>query len=313
VLEVFALLIIVFLAGAFVSRFTGCLNRRTKVDVIAFDNDAALDPTLVPAPATEPEPEPEPEPESEKVPIASRLVAAGASIDEVTSNKYIDILTELSSLATVKLKLLVCLKKTNYGTIQRFNKSLPGDQLGQGPYAVQATFVSHIKVEQPFDLSKPEDIRWAVHNLLSLANDTDCQLVAHVYECAVNHDPSRYPQYDSANLGELETLAHYNLEHIVYEVREGENKGVQIIDNCDEWDYEDALDGFNIGFEGVARPDDFESVEILRDHKYNGILISITGDKDKKATHRRFPLNSAIKALDFLKGMEGSKTGETPL
>ena len=222
-------------------------------------------------------------------------------------------LTELSSLATVKLKLLVCLKKTNYGTIQRFNKSSPGDQLGQGPYAVQATFVSHIKVELPFDLSKPEDIRWAVHNLLSLANDTDCQLVAHVYECAVNHDPSRYQQYDSANLGELETLAHYNLEHIVYEVREGENKGVQIIDNCDEWDYEDALGGFNIGLEGVARSDDFESVEILRDHKYNGILISITGDEDKKATHRRFPLKSAIKALDFLKSMEGSKTREPPL
>ena len=306
-LEVFALLIIVFLAGAFISRFTGCLNRRTKVCVIAFDSDAATDPTIVPAAA------PEPKPESKKVPIASRLAAAGASIDEVTSNKYIDILTELSSLATVKLKLLVCLKKTNYGTIQRFNKPLHGDQLGQGPYAVQATFVSHIKVEQPFDLSKPEDIRWAVHNLLSLANQTDCQLVDHVYECAVNHDPSHYPQYDSANLGELETLAHYNLEHIVYELREGENKGVQVIDNCDEWDYEDVLDGFNIGFEGVARSDDFESVEILRDHKYNGILISITGDEDKKATHRRFPLKSAIKALDFLKSMEGSKTREPPL
>lgn len=192
------------------------------------------------------------------------------------------------------------IQHSNTGQISKGNVDTNGNEVEE-IFDVRVIYTSRIRFTQEFDLSSSRQLAILVKNLAQIAEQRDCEMIDHIYQCVINQDDTVYPHYSSEHILDGDgLLCFYNLQEIEYTVLTGEQSGRVIRDDNEDWCFEAAIEGLNIGFEGIATADEFESISTHWSNRKNSIAIKTINSSNAKRITKRFGFKNAKQALDYL-------------
>jgi hypothetical protein len=198
------------------------------------------------------------------------------------------------------LKIVAEIQHSNSGQISNSYEDDNCNEIEE-IFTVSVIYTSRIEFIQEFDLSSGRQLARLIKNLEQISQHNDCEMIDHIYQCAINLDDTVYPHYGSEDILNWDgLLCFYNLQEIEYTVLTGDQAGRVIRDDDEDWYFEAAIEGYNIGFEGVAMADQFESIRTHWSNRKNSIAIKTVGGKDAKRTTKRFGFKKAKQALEYL-------------